>query len=228
MLAAAVFAVSAAGSAHAGINLGVNISDGKVTDFQLSVSKYYNVPQTQVVAVSAKSVPDDELPVVFFLASKTGASTQAIIDLRLKGTSWIDISLKFGKDAGVFYVPVEKRKGPPYGKAYGYYKNKPKDGWKSERPDDGEVVNLVNTRFMSEYHGISPEEVGEMRNEGRKYSDIDRDVKEKKKKGKGGKDKGGKDKGGDKGGKGGKNKGGDDDHSSHGDHGGGGKGRGKN
>jgi len=46
--------------------------------------------------------------------------------------------------------------------------------------NDVEVVNLVNLRFISEYHKIPPERVIEMRGKGEKFIDIhEKIIKEK-------------------------------------------------
>jgi hypothetical protein len=65
----------------------------------------------------------------------------------------------------IFYVNVGAEPiGPPYGNAYGYYrKYGPSKDWKKIRLTDREVVDLVNLRFMSEYHKRTPEEIIEMR-----------------------------------------------------------------
>ena len=148
------------------IDLGATISDGRLRSFYLAISDHYRVPARQVVEIrNRQRISDDELPVIYFLAARARVQPSAIIDLRIKKMSWFDISLRFGLTADVFYVNVgAQRIGPPYGNAYGYYrKYGPSKDWKKFRLTDREVVDLVNLRFMSEYHGRTPEEIIEMR-----------------------------------------------------------------
>lgn len=156
---------------------GVSISEEGVTGFHLSIGEYYNISVAEVEIVSRRSVSDEELSVVFFLASRAGVSNAKIIDLRLKGLSWMEITIRLGLGADIYYVPVKRVKGPPYGKAYGFYKNKPKSEWSSITLTDVEVVDFVNLRFVSEHYGITPEEVIEMRASGKSFVGINDEVK---------------------------------------------------
>ncbi len=112
--------------------------------------------------------PDEELPVVFFLASRAHVDPQVIIDLRVrKRMSWLNITFHYGLTPEIYYVPV-KRVGPPYGNAYGHYKKHGQD-YKKVRLSDADVVNLVNLRFMSEYHGVAAEVVMDQRGRGERF-----------------------------------------------------------
>ena len=162
-------------------NLGVSIGNEGLRGFHVSVGEYYRVPETEVVVVRKRGIPDEELPVVFYLATRARVAPGAILDLRLRGLSWMDITLRYGLSPAIFYVPVKAAKvGPPYGKAYGYYKKHPKNEWKKVVLHDDDVVNLVNLKFMSEYHGYAPEKVMQMRSEGKNFSAINDHIKEEK------------------------------------------------
>lgn len=136
-----------------------------------------------MIIIKERGIDEDELPVVFFIAKRARVSPEVIIKMRLSGYSWMDISLHYGIGPEVYYIPVEETviMGPPYGKAYGYYKKYPRNKWKLIRLDDDDIVNLVNLRFMSEYHGIPPAEVIKMKSQGKKFVVMDREIKEKKK-----------------------------------------------
>jgi len=178
-------ALSVPKSSHAALEMGIALGDEGIRSFYLAVGDYYRVPEPTVIAISKKRVRDDELPVVFFIAQRARVSPSVIVDLRLRGTSWWDISLRYGIGPEVYYVPVKVVKvGPPYGKAYGYYKKWPRHRWHEIRLVDADIINLVNLRFMSEYHALSPEYVMELRSGGSDFKTIH--VKaEKEKKGKG-------------------------------------------
>ena len=179
-LAAAAAAVLAFGlggtAAPAGqVSAGVSVGPGGITSFHAAVGAHYRVsPQVVVDYKSRYKLPDDDLPVVFFIAARAQVGPGAVIDLRLGGRSWFEIAVRFGLSPDIFFVPVGSAKiGPPYGNAYGYYRNRGRAGdWRDFRPNDREVVDLVNLRFMSEYHGHAPEEIIAMRSGGKSFAAI--------------------------------------------------------
>jgi hypothetical protein len=81
--------------------------------------------------------------------------------------SWLGITFHYGLTPEIYYVPVV-RVAPPYRNAYGYYK-KHKKNYRRVVLADADVVNLVNLRFMSDYHGIAPELVMDRRGKGEKF-----------------------------------------------------------
>jgi hypothetical protein len=173
-----IFLLAAAWSAAGQVDLGISIADGKLRHFYLAVGDYYHVPGPQIVAIRDRyRLHDEELPVVFFLAARADVAPSVIMDIRHRGRSWLDISIHFGLDPNIFYVPIQvSRIGPPYGKAYGYYgKYRARGDWRKIVLTDREVVDLVNLRFMSDYHGISPESVMERRARGAGFVFINAD-----------------------------------------------------
>ncbi len=157
------------------VDIGVSITDGELRSFYFAISDHYRVPERQVIEMRERyRLRDDELPVVFFLAARARVAPSVIIDLRLGGGSWLDITFHYGLTPDIFYVPVKvKNIGPPYGKAYGYYnKYRPTKEWKKFALTDGEVIDLVDLRFVSEYHRIPPEEVMKMRGSGKSFVGI--------------------------------------------------------
>ena len=161
---------------------GFGLSGGNegITGFNLSVGNYYRVPEREVLFVRDRGIHQEELPVVFFLAQRANVAPGAIVDLRLRGMNWMDITLHFGLQPDIYYVPVRVvgKQGPPYGNAYGYYKKHPKREWKKIRFKDDEIVNQVNLKFISEHYGYDPAQVMKHRSEGRRFTEIDRDVRE--------------------------------------------------
>ena len=161
---------------------GLGLSGGNegITGFNLSVGNFYRVPEREVLFVRDRGIHQEELPVVFFLAQRANVAPGAIVDLRLRGMNWMDITLHFGLQPDIYYVPVRVvgKQGPPYGNAYGYYKKHPKREWKKIRFKDDEIVNQVNLKFISEHYGYDPAQVMKHRSEGRRFTEIDRDVRE--------------------------------------------------
>jgi hypothetical protein len=169
LLIALMFLVPSAPASAQSVSTGISISNGELRSFYLAIGDYYRVPESRVVYVKDHyRFPDEELPVVFFLASRAHVDPQVIIDLRIRQRmSWLNITFHYGLTPEIYYVPV-KRVGPPYGNAYGHYKKHGKD-YKKVKLADADVVNLVNLRFMSEYHGVAAEVVMDQRGRGERF-----------------------------------------------------------
>jgi len=134
-----------------------------IGDFHVAVSNYYRVPEREVIVLRERRVRDDELPVVLFLAQHAAVPPARIVDMRLRGMSWWDISVRYGIGPEVYYVPVAVSPGPPYGKAYGHYKKKSRKQWNTIVLSDDDVVNLVYLRFASDYYRVPAERIIERR-----------------------------------------------------------------
>lgn len=154
-------------------DIGVSGSDGKIDGFSLSIGEYYQVPQRDVVVVEQR-IPREEVGVAYYLARHSHQDVEYITNLRLRGQSWWDITLRLGLNPhNIYVINTTRAYGPPYGKAYGYTKK--------HRLHDREIVDLVNVRFLSDYHRISPDEVIERRRGGDHYDRIDRHYRDNRK-----------------------------------------------
>ncbi|MGD9346403.1 MAG: hypothetical protein PVH84_11100 [Candidatus Aminicenantes bacterium] len=169
-------------------DLGISVDDGKRRSFYLAISNHYRVSGKEVLAVKERyRFRNEELPVVYYLAAQAHVKPSTIIDLRISQMSWLDISFRFGLSPEIFFVPLAMKKvGPPYGKAYGYYKKyRPSKEWKKIVLSDSEVVDLVNLRFISEYHNLDADSVIQMRSEGMTFISINVEIEKEKGKSKG-------------------------------------------
>jgi hypothetical protein len=175
---AMLFAISVATAFAQNVNTGISITNGHLSNFYLSIGDYYHVPESRVVYVRDHyRVHDEELPVLFFLASRAQVDPRLIIDLRMRNRmSWLDITFHFGLTPEIYYVPV-KRVGPPYGNAYGHYKRH-KNNYSRVVLADNDVVNLVNLRFMSDYHNVAPEVIMDRRGRGEKFISMNNEFRE--------------------------------------------------
>jgi len=174
-----IFVVSA-GSSQAGVDAALSIEDGRISSFYLSVGEHYSVPEKEIIVVKKRQIPDDELAVVFYLSRRAAVSPTVIIDLRLGGMTWMEITTHYHLTAEIFYVTIEKASGPPYGKAHGYFKNRNRNDWKTIRLADVDIINLVNLKFISDHYGFSPDEVVKMREQGQSFIAIHDKVKQNK------------------------------------------------
>jgi hypothetical protein len=182
VLACCVVCVVLQGAARAQVrdlDLGLSFADGSVRSFYLAISEHYGVPARTVVELQERyRCPVDDLPVVYFLAARSHVAPSAIIGLRARNLTWIDIAYHYHLGLDIFFVPVSADPtGPPYGHAYGYYRKQgPGRASKGYAMTDREVVDLVNLRFMSEYYGVRPETVMTMRGAGRSFVAINDEV----------------------------------------------------
>lgn len=150
-------------SLQAQVQAGAAFSGDGLRSFYFAVGNYYQVPEREVVVVQQQALPPEEVPVVFYVAQCARVAPAMVVDLRRRGLSWTDIAFHFRLDPDIYYF----RGGPPYGKAYGY--------WKKHPPRDVEVVDAVNVHFLSEYHRVAPDVVWAERSHGRSYAVVARD-----------------------------------------------------
>lgn len=162
---------------QAEVDLRISIDDDGIKGFYLAIGEHFKVDARRVTAIKKADMPDEEMPVVFFLAKRCYVSPSIIIRHRQGGLSWMDICLKYGLTAEIFWVDLKHTPGPPYGKAWGHFKKKKRDKWGSIRFTDIEIVNFVNLKFVSEYYGYPPDEVVKMRGKGTSFAKIHGKVK---------------------------------------------------
>ena len=148
-----------------------------IGDFHVAVANYYQVPEREVIVIRERRIPDDEIPVALFIARNAGVPWTRVVDMRLRGTSWWDISVRLGVSPEVYYVPVAVVSGPPYGRALGHYKNKHRKQWSTIVLSDADVVNLVELRFLSEHYHVAPERIIELRGKDRDFVAINSEVR---------------------------------------------------
>ncbi len=172
------FGAALSGSARSGgLDLGISVDDGKVKGFYLGVQDYYRVPEREAHVIRERRLPDDEMPVAFFIARRARVAPGEVIEMRLQGRSWMDITYRYRLDPDIFYVPVRsERLGPPYGHAYGQYRHERGRRRFEGRFSDEDAINMVNLRFLSERYKTPPENIIRMRSEGRSFVDIDREL----------------------------------------------------
>ncbi|HEY4481587.1 MAG TPA: hypothetical protein VI489_01915 [Candidatus Brocadiaceae bacterium] len=177
-----LISVGQTGFAETNFSFDLSIGGEGINGFHLAIGEYYRVPQREVIVIRERGIPDHEIPVVLFIATRAHVAPAVIIDLRLHRRKWTDITLHFGLSPEIFYVPVNiEVAGPPYGSALGHFKRVPRKKWKKIVLKDDEVINLVNLRFISEHHGYSPEEVIKLRSNGKDFVVINDEFKKGKK-----------------------------------------------
>lgn len=151
----------------------VAIGDETVERFYLSVGEYFDIPAQDVQLARGGGLKPEETSVALFIASRGHVAPAVVIDLRIAGRSWIEIGARYGVGPETYYVPLQRPvSGPPYGKAYGFYKKRPKKNWKSITLSDADIVELVNLRFLSDQNGYTADEVVKLRVQGLSFVAI--------------------------------------------------------
>jgi len=147
----------------------VGISAGPGGDsFHLAIGNYYNAPPAQVTVCQQQHIPDEEQPVVFFVAQRVHVAPGVIINLRAGGVSWVEIFRRYRLSPRVLYVPISGSiVGTPYAGFYAYYR-----GGRRVRLIDADIINMVNLRFASEYYHRPPEEIIRLKAGGHDYRYI--------------------------------------------------------
>jgi hypothetical protein len=169
VLAVALLAPQAKAGADVQFGASVNVNDN--TSLFFGVSSRYFGREPRVVEDWGRRVPDpDDLSVLLFLSSRSGRSPDAVFALRRGGLSWWDVSLRLGVRPDVWFVPVQRHPGPPYGNAYGHWKKHGRNG-NAYRIDDRAARDLVAVRVIHEYYGIPADRAMDMRRRGQR---IDR------------------------------------------------------
>lgn len=161
------------------VSVGVSVSDGQLTAFHLAIGDHFGVPPGRVVDSRDRyRCRDEELPVAYFLAARARVEPAAVFELHARNRSWLDITLHYGLSPDIFFVPVRTDPvGPPYGKAYGYYRKRGAGPeWARAALTDADLVALVNLRFLSERYGVSPETVMEMRGRQASFAVINDEI----------------------------------------------------
>ncbi len=155
-------------NAQAQVQVGVSVGAGG-DSFHLAIGSYYNAPPAQVTVCQQQHIPDEEQPVVFFVAQQAGVAPGVIINQRAHGMPWVAIFHRYHLDPRrVLYVPIHGSVvGTPYAGFYAYYR-----GGRRARLVDADIVNMVNLRFASDYYHRPPDEIIRLRAQGRSYAYI--------------------------------------------------------
>jgi len=173
-LALFMVALGSADPAQAGldVDLGAEIQFWDDTEVYISVSsRYYDKDPRQVRDWHGQCRNSDDLAVALFIARHSGKSPSFVLTLRKEGATWWDISVGLGVEPNVWFVPVKSDPGPPYGKAYGHWKNGKKSPQRMAMSDI-DCRNLVAVRVLKDYYGVSAEVAMEWRASGKTLKNL--------------------------------------------------------
>ncbi|MBI4161655.1 MAG: hypothetical protein HY509_04330, partial [Acidobacteria bacterium] len=141
----------------------------------ISNDQYRPDPQVAVAVIHQVSNPGDDFPVLLFLSAESGRGLDEIWRLRLRGMTWSAILVHVGVDPAHLFAGMDRDPGPPYGKAWGYWR---KHGARPATPFqmvDADFVSLVKVRITSDRFGLNPTDVLKQHRSGRKVETIARE-----------------------------------------------------
>jgi hypothetical protein len=141
--------------AAVGYDVSVGLPIGDDAKVFLNVTNEYYAPPQQVAMAVVRRCPDpeDDYPAIFFLAHASRRSPAAILDLRLQGESWADIMFSIGVRPSVLFVGIDGDPGPPYGRAWGYWRQHPRERLKIR---DRDFVEYAKLQVASGYYRVRP------------------------------------------------------------------------
>lgn len=162
-------------AARAGVDIdlgaGFPVGDNGRLFFHIS-SRYFDFEPTVVEHWGVRYTNPDDLAVSLFIARQSGRSPDVIFALRRQGLSWWDVGLRTGVPVDAWFVPVERDPGPPYGKAYGYWRKHRENPKYMVVLGDADARNLVAARMAHEYYGVPMDEAMRWRASHRNVRDI--------------------------------------------------------
>lgn len=124
-----------------------------------AAADYFSVSPVEVSILGEWDIPTEEVPVVLFLARRAGVPPDVVVSQRQTGASWSEVAARYRLNASAFFVPVEAGARGSLSRALEAYNSMPERDWFRIELDDGEVVSLVNLRFLSQSLALSPAQV---------------------------------------------------------------------
>ena len=141
--------------------VGVQVGTGNF-EFGFLYNDYYRV-EPRVVQRCTATLSEPDVVVALHLARASGVDLDVILDWRRHGISWFDIGHRCRVGPEFYYVELPSDPGPPYGRAWGYWRRHPRQ---ELRLSDDEVRGFVTLRAISDYSDLSVTDVLRLRREG--------------------------------------------------------------
>ncbi|MFN7941564.1 MAG: hypothetical protein U0X73_08175 [Thermoanaerobaculia bacterium] len=149
-----------------------------LADLHRAVHEALGLPEPVVVRLLEQGMPDAELPAIGLLAARSAELPERILAWRRQGMSFLDITLKLGLTPEVFYVPFPSDPGPPYGRAWGYYRKTPRASWRTIRLSDDEIVRFANVKLCADFYQVPPLRVVELDRRGVPFPRIHTELRQ--------------------------------------------------
>jgi hypothetical protein len=164
----ASIAITLPASAGFDVDFGANVRIDDDTDLYFAISsRYFDRDRDVIEHWGRRYEHPDDLAVALFIARHSGISLTSIFAMRREGRTWWEIGVRVGVPHDVWFVPVPRDPGPPYGHAYGYWKKHKRDPRADYILADADVRNLVAVRVMHDYYGVDVGLAMDLRSDGR-------------------------------------------------------------
>jgi hypothetical protein len=125
-----------------------------------AVSRYFQIPESELAILRNWDVPADEIPVLLFVARRAGVSTEALVALRESGRSWTELAARYRIGPQALHVPLhDPSSAGRLDSLYAAFRDTPVDRWGSISLSSEDIVALVNVRVLSQSLGLSPDEI---------------------------------------------------------------------
>jgi len=147
-----------------------------VADLHRALRDSLGLPEPLIVQALERGLPDVELPVVGMIAVHASVPVAQVVDLRLGGMSYYDMTRHYELSPEIYRVPFDDDPGPPYGNAWGYWKKTPRAQWRTHRMADAEIVDYANLKLVVDHYHVAPVEVVSYRKAGKGYAAIHTEV----------------------------------------------------
>ncbi len=161
-LAAAMICLCAGAlPARAGTSVQVQVG-GSGFEYGFLYEGYYDV-EPRVVESCTAWMSEPDVVVALHLARLSAVELDLLIGWRRQGLSWYDITRRCNLDTRAYYVQLPEDPGPPYGRAWGYWRKHP---GQALLLSDEEIRSLAALRAMSDYTGRPAGEILQLRRDG--------------------------------------------------------------
>lgn len=124
-----------------------------------AVADYFSVSPVEVAILGEWDMDVEEVPVVLFLARRAGVPPDVVVSQRQAGASWSEVAGRYRMNASAFYVPFGDGPTGSLSRALEAYATMAERDWFRIELEDGDIVALVNTRFLSQSLAVAPSRV---------------------------------------------------------------------
>ncbi len=139
-----------------------HVSNDRQMFLNVAVSNYgYDRVALEPVLPRLQYVEAD-LPVVLLLAHECGRPPAYIVDLRAEGLSWSVVFSRLGVRPDILFDGIDRDPGPPYGRAWGYWRKNPR----GVRLSDSDIVGLAQVQIGARAARLAPYDIARARARG--------------------------------------------------------------
>jgi hypothetical protein len=147
-----------------------------IADLHRAVRESLGLPEPMIVRALERGLPADDLPAAGLIAARAEVPLESVVDLRLGGMAYADITVRFGLGPEIFYVPFDADPGPPYGNAWGHFRKTPRERWRTLRLADADVVHYANLRLCVDHYRVAPVEVVALHRKSKGFAGLHREL----------------------------------------------------